>query len=679
GSAWLFGQDAAFAGDLAREFKTVPGIIKALRTSLENHIADAKAAAPLAPGAPLARSHQTEFPIVQGPMTRVSDRAEFALKVAEGGALPFLALALMRGGDVEILLASTRAAMDGRPWGVGILGFVPAELQAEQLAVVHAFRPDFALLAGGRPEQAFTLEQAGIPTYLHVPSPGLLRLFLEAGAKRFVFEGRECGGHVGPRASFTLWNQMIDVLLADVERAAASGIHVLFAGGIHDALSSAMVAAAAGPLARMGCKIGVLVGTGYTMTHEAVEGGAVVESFQKEVANCARTVLLETGPGHAIRCVNTRFVDAFAAEKRRLLRGGGSHEHMRDTLEALNVGRLRIATKGIDRNPAYGKEQNAREFQELDGETQRASGLYMIGQVALLRDRVTSIRELHQDISHAGAALLAATPAFEGSRKTAVLPPRPAEVAIIGMGCILPKAPDVESYWENILDHVNAIQEVPSDRWDWRLYFDPDKTAKDKIYSKWGGFIDDVVIDPLRYGIPPASLKSIEPLQLLTLEAVRAALTDAGFPDGHIADPELRSRTSVILGVGGGSASLGQRYAVRTCLPSLMDGVPDEVFGVLPEWTEDSFPGILMNVVAGRVANRFDLGGVNFTVDAACGSSLSAVRLAVQELAAGTSDMVIVGGCDAFQNPFDFVAFSKTQALSPRGKCRTFDATADGI
>jgi acyl transferase domain-containing protein/NAD(P)H-dependent flavin oxidoreductase YrpB (nitropropane dioxygenase family)/NAD(P)-dependent dehydrogenase (short-subunit alcohol dehydrogenase family)/acyl carrier protein len=672
-SLWLFGQDAAFASELARSFRTVPGIMAALQRSLASHIADAREAASLAAGSALAQSHGTEFPIVQGPMTRVSDRAEFALRVAEGGALPFLALALMRGGDIEALLEKTRSLMDGRPWGVGILGFVPAELQAEQLAVVHAFRPDFALLAGGRPEQAVTLEAAGIPTYLHVPSPGLMRLFLEAGAKRFIFEGRECGGHVGPRTSFTLWNQMVEVLLKNLDRAAAADIHILFAGGIHDALSSAMVAAIAGPLSRLGCKVGVLVGTAYTMTHEAVEGGAVVETFQQEVANCGRTVLLETGPGHAIRCVETGFVAAFAAEKRRLLASGESHDQMRDTLEALNVGRLRIATKGVDRAPG------GRSLVELDVETQRAQGLYMIGQVALLRDRITSIREVHQDIADAGIALLAAVKLPAVGQGIAVLPGKPAEVAIIGMGCILPKAPDVQSFWENILDQVDAIREVPADRWDWRLYYDPDKTARDKIYSKWGGFIDDVVIDPLRYGIPPSSLKSIEPLQLLTLEAVRAALIDAGFPDGHIADPELRRRTSVILGVGGGAGALGQRYAVRASLPSLIEGMPGEVFDALPEWTEDSFPGVLMNVVAGRVANRFDLGGVNFTVDAACGSSLAAVRLAVQELEAGTSDMVIVGGCDAFQNPFDFVAFSKTQALSPRGKCRTFDATADGI
>ena len=97
------------------------------------------------------------------------------------------------------------------------------------------------------------------------------------------------------------------------------------------------------------------------------------------------------------------------------------------------------------------------------------------------------------------------------------------------MSCLLPKAPDVWTYWDNILHKVDAITEVPSDRWDWRMYYDPDRGAADKVNSKWGGFLEPIQFDPARYGMPPNSLASIEPLQLLTLEAVRAALADAGY------------------------------------------------------------------------------------------------------------------------------------------------------
>ena len=101
--------------------------------------------------------------------------------------------------------------------------------------------------------------------------------------------------------------------------------------------------------------------------------------------------------------------------------------------------------------------------------------------------------------------------------------------------------------------------------------------------------------------------------------------------------------------------------------------------GLLPEWTEDSFAGFLLNVTAGRIANRLDLGGANYTVDAACGSSLAALNVAVRELRTGASDMVVLGGVDTVQNPFTYLAFSKTQAFSPRGRCRPFDTSADGI
>ena len=153
------------------------------------------------------------------------------------------------------LLERDRATLLGdRPWGVGVLGFAPAELREEQLEVVREIRPACAIIAGGRPAQAAPLEEAGIGTYLHVPSPGLLERFLEDGARRFVFEGRECGGHVGPRASFPLWEAQLGGARRVPRRRPAAGTscRCFFAGGIHDARSAAMVAALAAPLAARG-------------------------------------------------------------------------------------------------------------------------------------------------------------------------------------------------------------------------------------------------------------------------------------------------------------------------------------------------------------------------------------------------------------------------------------------
>ena len=669
------GQDAAFAAPLAKQFRTAGGIICGFREAVEEHLRAAKRFRPLDQGAPLARSHNTAYPIVQGPMTRVSDTAAFACEVANNGALPLLALALMRADEVRALLEESQKLLGNRPWGVGILGFVPLELREEQLEVILAYRPPFALIAGGRPDQALMLDRAGIPTYLHVPSPGLLKIFIENGARRFVLEGRECGGHVGPRSSFVLWNLMVDVLLQSLPADEVASCHVLFAGGIHDAVSSSMVATVAAPLAERGAKVGALLGTAYLFTREAVTSGAIVENFQREALDCAGTVLLESGPGHATRCARTPFVEAFEREKRRLSADNKSSGEMREALEHLNVGRLRVASKALDRNPGYGQDPKAPKFVRLDEEQQHVQGMYMIGQLAALRDSTCTIEELHQEISIKGSARLAELSEQVFDAGSLSRDQKPCDVAIIGMGCMMPKAPSLEKYWENILHKVDAITEVPEHRWDWRRYYDRDPEARDKVNSKWGGFLEEVPFDPLRYGIPPNSIPSIEPAQLLTLEVVYAAFEDAGYLDR----PFARRRTSVIFGMGGGAADLSQKYGLRAGLPGLIEEERPDLLSQLPEWTSDSFAGTLMSVAAGRIANRLDLGGVNYTVDAACASSLAALDIATRELESGTSDMVVVGGVDTDQCPLAYLGFSKTQTLSGQGRCRTFDESADGI
>ncbi|MEM1078235.1 MAG: SDR family NAD(P)-dependent oxidoreductase [Pseudomonadota bacterium] len=677
---WLVGQDAGFAHGLQARFGTLKAALDGIAAAAEDLVAKANAMAPLAPGSPLTTTTGTRYPIIQGPMTRVSDVSGFAVAVADGGALPFLAFALMRQAECAALLSETKAKIGDKPLGVGILGFVDDDLRAEQTAVITEHRPDFALIAGGRPDQALALEAEGIPTYLHVPSPGLLALFLESGARRFIFEGRECGGHVGPRSSAVLWQQAIDAIQDYYPDSAEIDCELLFAGGVHDAQSGAMVSALSAGLAARGAKIGVVVGTGYILTHEAVETGAVLEKYQELALTSAKTMLLESAPGHATRVVKSPIVDEFFSEKARLRAASVDPDEIKDTLEKFNVGRSRIASKGINRNPEFGKVEGAEKYVSVDPATQEQLGVYMIGQAASLHSDPMSIAELHAGICSGADEVLAQALPTAPEARVEPMPERPgARIAITGVGTILPKARDFASYWENILDAVDAIEEVPERRWDWRRYFDEDRDAPDKIYSKWGGFIDEIDFNPVKYGIPPKTMPSIEPLQLLALETVRQALENAGYKDGVIDDPELRRKTSVIIGVGGGAGPLGQRYAVRSSMPAINGHMTETADARLPNWTEDSFPGILLNVIAGRVANRFDLGGVNFTVDAACGSSLAAVMMASRELENETSDMVIVGGVDSFQNPFDFVAFSKTRALSPRGKCRTFDASADGI
>ncbi|MEY9962731.1 acyl transferase domain-containing protein/NAD(P)H-dependent flavin oxidoreductase YrpB (nitropropane dioxygenase family) [Streptacidiphilus sp. MAP12-16] len=690
----MVGQDGFLAQRFATRWGTAGRAVRAVREAVLDGLR--AAAAPgaalslLGPEAPLSRTLGTELPVAQGPMTRVSDQPGFAAAVAAAGALPFVALALAGPEQTRALLRETGDAVGGRPWGVGVLGFAPEEVRSAQLAEVLAAGPSHAVIAGGRPSQARVLEQAGIRTFLHVPSPGLLQQFLEDGARRFVFEGSECGGHVGPRHSFPLWEAQLAVLEDFLDAAtgtvtavtAATGdrpqIEVLFAGGVHDERSAAMVAAMAAPLAPRGVAAGVLMGTAYLFTEEAVACGAVQPAFQRQVLAAQRTELLQTAPGHATRCVPSRFTAEFAEVRERLHTEGVPDRDVWEQLERLNIGRLRIAGKGVDRVEGT--------LASVDEQGQLERGMFMAGQVAVLRSATTTVAELHRAVGTGAAAFLAARAAEltarPGLSPSDVATPRPAplDVAVIGMACMFPQAPDLSAFWANVVGGVDAVTEVPPERWDPELYYSADGGGPGTTPSKWGGFLPRIPFDPLAYGIPPSALGSIEPVQLLALEAARRALVDAGY-DGGGGDGGRsfdRSRTSVVFGAEAGS-DLSNAGVLGAVLPAYLGRVPDAIAEQLPRITEDSFPGMLANVISGRIANRLDLGGSNFTVDAACASSLAALDVACRELASGSSDLALCGGADLHNGINDFLLFASVHALSPTGRSRPFDASADGI
>ncbi|MFE5083109.1 SDR family NAD(P)-dependent oxidoreductase [Streptomyces mirabilis] len=611
----------------------------------------------------------SELPVAQGPMTRVSDQAAFAAEVSGHGGLPFIALALSGAEQTRAVLEQTRDALGDAPWGVGVLGFAAEEIKAAQLEVVREIRPSHAIIAGGRPAQAAALEEVGISTFLHVPSPGLLKQFLEAGARKFVFEGAECGGHVGPRASFPLWEAQLGVLddfLAGAKNGTAAELRLFFAGGVHDERSAAMVTALAAPLSTRGAAVGVLMGTAYLFTEEAVSADAVLPLFQRQVIDAERTDLLETAPGHATRCVHSAFTDEFAAVKEDLAARGTPGREAWEQLERLNVGRLRLASKGIERVDGG--------LSAVGEDRQLAEGMFMAGEVAVLRSAVTTVAELHASVTSGAAGFLAARREALGIGEPAAEPsPEPLDIAIVGMACMFPGAPDLATFWANVLAGEDAVTEVPATRWDAELYHDP-RGAGEKTPSRWGGFLPEIPFEPLRYGIPPASLPAIEPVQLLALEAARRALEDSGYGSRSFD----RARASVVFGAEAGS-DLSNAMTLRSVLPAYLGSLPPALDERLPKLTEDSFPGILANVIAGRIANRLDLGGANYTVDAACASSLTAVDVACKELVSGTSDLVLCGGADLHNGINDYLLFASAHALSPSGRSAPFDSAADGI
>jgi acyl transferase domain-containing protein/NAD(P)-dependent dehydrogenase (short-subunit alcohol dehydrogenase family)/acyl carrier protein len=272
----------------------------------------------------------------------------------------------------------------------------------------------------------------------------------------------------------------------------------------------------------------------------------------------------------------------------------------------------------------------------------------------------------------------------------------PTAIAVVGLGAILPDGPTVATFWQNVKEGRYGISEVPPDRWDPDLYYDPDPKAPDKTYSKIGGWVRDWEWDPLgwKLPIPPRVSEAMDDGQKWALACTREALLDFGYPQRAL-DPE---RTAVILG----NALAGEKHYLTSlrinfpefaeelaAAPSFM-ALPNDVQRAiisethtgmgkrLPEVTEDTMPGELSNVLAGRVANLFNFRGPNFTTDAACASAMAAMNAAVQGLRAGDYDAVITGGIDRNMGPYGFVKFCKIGALSATGT-RPYDRDADGF
>jgi len=269
-------------------------------------------------------------------------------------------------------------------------------------------------------------------------------------------------------------------------------------------------------------------------------------------------------------------------------------------------------------------------------------------------------------------------------------------VAIVGVGAILPDAPSVARFWDNIKTGHDSIREIPPGRWDPALYYDSDPSAPDKTYSKIGGWVREQVWDPVKWHlpIPPRVAEAMDETQKWAIAATREALEDYGYPKRAL-DPE---RTAVILG----NAMAGEQQfltVLRAYFPEYAQELEATAgFASLPEAlrrditrefhqrierhfpkiTEDTMPGELANCIAGRIANLYNLRGPNYVVDAACASSMAALSSAVDALAENDFDLAISGGVDHNMGASTFIKFSKIGALSATGS-RPYAEGADGF
>ena len=230
-------------------------------------------------------------------------------------------------------------------------------------------------------------------------------------------------------------------------------------------------------------------------------------------------------------------------------------------------------------------------------------------------------------------------------------------IAIVAVSCRFPGAPDPEAFWEVLSGGVDAIREVPEDRFDIDEFYDPDPETPGKTYTRFGGFLDGIDgFDPEFFGISPREAVWIEPQQRLMLETAWEGLERAGYSPAALRG----SRTGIFVGVG------ANEYAHLLSSESIDKIEPYFI------------TGNALNAISGRVAFALGLEGPAVAVDTACSSALVAVHQACQALHSGDCDMALAGGVNVLLSPVTVIAASRARMLSPVGRCKTFDASADG-
>lgn len=636
-------------------------------------------------------------PVVQGPMANVSEGPGLLTAVADAGGTPFIALGALDGERARDMLRAASQAARGRPWGAGVIAFDGAPHRDVHLALCAEHRVPHVILAGASAELARRVQASGPRAWLHTPSARLAGMALAEGVSGVVLEGHEAGGHVGAQTSAGLWEESLDALEGQPREERRL---VVLAGGLGDAASATFAwAMAAGAPADV--DVVLQAGTAFLLTHDVIEHRQLTPTAQRAALSASETLLVGSSANLPLRVVPTPFATEARAEEGRMAASAVPLHERRVALERQNVGRTRIAAKGIERNPHHAIDPSAPRYLPLSVADQRARGAFTFGQgvtvtrglgtVAELIATLTSrtprlVHAVHSEVSHAEPVRPRGTPRQDH-----------APVAIVGMGCVLPGAFDLVTFWDALARGVDAITVVPEARWRVERYWDPKAGPRgpSRSRSRLAGTVEGFPFDPSFFRLPPRLVATTDASQRLMLVAAAEALTDAGLMDAEGRCTLAGERAAVVIGnaMGGEHA---KHNAVRVRFREVLDAarragvlvamderdleqrVDDALQEALPPLTTNSIAGSLSNVIAGRIAAWLDWNGGAFTVDAACASSLAAITIAVDGLRSGRWDAVLTGGVDTDLSPETFVGFSLAGALSTGGS-RPFARGADGF
>ena len=697
------GVEATFAASFAERFGT--GTEKAVNAFMEEirslcRSAEVKKGCYL--DSPVAREMGIKYPFIQGAMSCITDVPEFALKVADAGGLPTIALGLMDAETRDRRLRRLPEIMDGRPYAVNVVSLAENPYRETHLAWIKQHRPRFVWIAGGDLSPIRELLKCGIGVAYIAPDGDLLGLALEAGVRYVVCEGYEAGGHVGQHSTLTLAQMVLD--LKRRKPSLLQDCRVILAGGIFNRETAFMAALLGADALQMG--------TAYLATQEIVETGALTALYRRMIVESppGGTVVSGQGTGLRVRSLRTPRVAAVLSLEREFAAGHQDERSFRRRMEEMTAGSLFAAARGVDRPSGM----------PLDEQACLERGQFMSGACAGLISKVQNLESFHRELAE--GPLLLHQP-FEGSGEEISQPPPGAPphietpssrvgyglkavaphknnhegIAITGMSILNALGKSPEEVWAASVAMKSGITLVPPSRWDHGCYYDPQPRVPDKTYCKVGAFLD-FHTSRNELGIPPQDFRTMTDATKITMWLADRAIRASGILESDIP----RERIGVLISQNSGEAAgtltnIIIRAYVHDILAAVKRAVhltPDQASAIEQEVKagrmapdDTTLLGRLNCAAAGFICNRYGFMGPSYSVSAACATSLVALHSAMQMIRNGIIDAAIVGGAEDNLTHLHFLEFSALGALfglSGRERpahetSRPFDAERDGM
>ncbi|WP_306549732.1 SDR family NAD(P)-dependent oxidoreductase [Desulfobulbus sp.] len=641
---------------------------------------------------PVAAEMGTQYPFIQGAMSWITDVPEFALRIAEAGGLPTIALGLMDAQTLDLRLGSLPKIMAGHPYAVNIVSLAENPFREIQLAWIKKHQPRFVVIAGGDLSPLRELLECGIEVMYIAPDEALLRLALEAGVRYVICEGCEAGGHVGRHSTLTLAQRVLD--LKRLQPSLFQNCRLVLAGGVFNR-ETAFIAAMLGADA-------IQIGTAYLAAREIVETGALTPLYQRMILESkpGGTIVSGQATGLRVRSLQTPRMAAVVSLERAFAASPEDEHAFRTRMEAMTAGSLFAAARGLDRPGGA----------PLDERACLERGQFMSGACAGLISTPLQLQSFHRQLAEGTLVLqqpfagpteqtteIRSAGVGHGRQRVAAVRDDGARIAITGMSVLNALGSSPEEVWAASLAMQSGITLIPPSRWDHSLYYDPRPQVPDKTYCQVGAFLN-FPISRKELGIPPHDFRTMTEATRITMWLADKAIRESGLLDSNIP----RERIGVLISQNSGETAgtlinMIIRGHVHDIVGSIKRAVPltsDQQSAIEREIRsgrmapdDTTLLGRLNCAAAGFICNRYGFMGPSYAVSAACATSLVALYSAIQMISNGILDAAIVGGGEENLTHMHFLEFSALGALyglsgqerPARETSRPFDAERDGM